>query len=287
MSTARARIMFLTAVFIYGTIGPFVRFVDAPSEVVVLVRGLLGTLTIAIALLVRGRPLDAGAIRRNLPWMVGTGICLGLNWVFLFAAYQYTSIAVASVFNYTAPLIIVLLAPIVFSECVSVLKFACVAAAMVGVVLVSGVVGSGSDAFDPLGVGLGVLSALGFVGIVICNRMVDEVDSLERVLIQLGVAALVALVYVVLRHGGVPWPHDARSWAIMAMLGVIHTGLAYILWFGAQAHLPLQEIALLGYVEPVMNVLLSALVLGEPLTALGYVGASLVLGAAAASEVVE
>ena len=129
MSKARARAMFIAAVAIYGTIGPLVRLVDAPSEVVVLIRGIVGTLTIAVAIALRGRPIDINSLRRNARWLVGTGVCLGLNWVFLFAAYSHASIAVASVCNYTAPLIIVVLAPILFKEHVSAPKFACVAAA--------------------------------------------------------------------------------------------------------------------------------------------------------------
>lgn len=287
MSKARARAMFIAAVAIYGTIGPLVRLVDAPSEVVVLIRGIVGTLTIAVAIALRGRPIDIDSLRRNARWLVGTGVCLGLNWVFLFAAYSHASIAVASVCNYTAPLIIVVLAPILFKEHVSAPKFACVAAALVGVVLVSGIFGSGGANFDEIGLGLGMLSALGFVGIVICNRYVEDVDDLERVLVQLGVAALVALAYVVITHRGMPLPQDARSWVVALILGVVHTGLAYILWFGSQSFLPLQEIALLGYVEPVLSVLLSAIALGEPLPLLGYAGAALVLGAAATSEVIE
>ena len=285
MSRNRARACFIAAVFLYGTIGPVVRLVHAEPEVIALIRGVVGTAFIALVLAVRGRPLDAGALRANGGWLVGTGLCLGINWVALFAAYRYASVAVASVCNYTAPVIVVLLAPILFREEIGPFKLGCVIAALVGIVLVSGVIGSDPSAFDPTGIALGMLAAAAFVGIVICNRFVGEMDHLERVLVQLGTAALVALAYVLWENGGtVPLPVEPLSLAICLLLGVVHTGFAYILWFGAQSHLPLVEISLLGYIEPVMSVLLSAAVLGEPLTALGYVGAALVLGSAAACE---
>lgn len=287
MPLSRARALFIAAVFIYGTIGPFVRFIDAPSEVVVLIRGIVGAATIAAAIALTGRGLDVRGIRANAGWLVGTGLCLGFNWVALFAAYRWTSIAVASVCNYTAPVIFMLLAMPIFHERVTVFKLGCAAVALLGVVLVSGVVGADPASFDPVGIGLGMLSAAGFVGIVICNRFVEDVDTFSRVLVQLACAAAVALVYVLWTHGGVPLPVDATSWAFALLLGIVHTGFAYILWFGAQSHLPLAEVALLGYLEPVMSVVLSAIVLGEPLTGLGIAGAALVLGAAATSEIVQ
>ena len=279
--------MFIAAVVIYGTIGPFVRFIDAPSEVVVLIRGIVGSLTIAAVIAFRGHGLDIEGIHKNLVWLVGTGLCLGFNWVALFAAYKYTSIAIASLCNYTAPIIVVVLSSLFFGERLTPLRAACVAAAMLGIVLVSGVIGADAASFDPLGIGLGLLSAAGFVGIVICNRFVSAMDNLSRVLVQLAVAAAVVLVFVLFSHHGIPLPGNAISWAFCLLLGVVHTGAAYILWFGAQPHLPLQEIALLGYVEPVMSVVLSAVILGEPLSVLGMFGAALVLGAAAMSEVAD
>ena len=288
MSRSQARARFIAAVFLYGTIGPVVRLVNAEPEVVVLIRGVVGTLFIACVLALRGKPFDLAGMRANAGWLVASGLCLGINWAALFEAYRYTSVAVASVCNYTAPVIVVLLAPVIFHERITPFKMGCVIAALIGIVLVSGIADADPDSFDPRGIALGMLSAASFVGIVICNRFVDGMDSLERVLVQLGSAAIVALAYVLWANkGSIPAPVGALSWAVCLLLGVLHTGVAYILWFGAQNHLPLQEISLLGYIEPVMSVLLSAAVLGEPLSALGYAGAALVLGAAAASEISE
>jgi drug/metabolite transporter (DMT)-like permease len=165
---SRERGKYITAVALYGTIGMLLRFVPLPSEVVAMCRGAIGSVFILLYLKIRGRRPDAAAIRKNLRWLAASGVLLGLNWIFLFAAYIKTTVAVASLCNYMAPLIVVLAAPAVLHERLDRRKLPCVAAALVGIVLVSGVLGGGVG--DLGGVALGLAAALCFVGIVLCNR---------------------------------------------------------------------------------------------------------------------
>ena len=278
------RIKYTAAVLLYGTIGTFLRYVDLPSELVALGRGVIGSLFILLWLAVRRKKPDVSAIRRNGKWLLLSGFCLGLNWIFLFAAYVKTTVAVASLCNYMAPVIVILAAPLLLKERLNRRKLPCIFAALFGIVLVSGVWGTGGA--DPVGVSLGLCAALCFVGIVLCNRKIEGISSLDKSVVQLAVSALTILPYAVVRNLGADLRPDKTSLLIVLLLGAVHTGFAYCLYFSGMGSLPVQTVAILGYLEPVVSVLCSAFFLKEELSVSGWIGAGLILAAAAVSELI-
>ena len=277
----RERIGFIIAVVLYGTVGMFLRFSGLPSEAVALYRGVLGALFILLYRSLRGEKPDTAAIRRNLFLLILSGILLGLNWIFLFAAYVRTTVAVASLCNYMAPILVIAFAPLVLKENLDPRKLPCIAAALLGIVLVSNLFGGGIG--DPAGIIFGLAGAVCFAGIVFCNRRLRDIPAMDRALMQLAVSALTVLPYVLLHNGGLPIP-SGRALLIVLMLGILQTGIAYCLYFRGMAVLPVQTVAILGYLEPVVSVLCSAVFLHEPLRPLGWIGAVLVIAAAAVSE---
>ena len=278
------RVKYITAVVLYGTIGLFLRHISLPSEIVALCRGIIGSAFIWLYLRVRGERIDREAVQNNLRWLVLSGICLGLNWIFLFAAYMHTTVAVASLCNYMAPMIVILIAPFVLHEPLERKKLPCVLAALMGIVMVSGV-GKGAIG-EGTGVLMGLAAALCFVGIVICNRKMENIAALDKSVLQLAVSALTILPYVVIHNFGLRIAWDTRSVVITLMLGIIHTGLAYCFYFSGIGSLPVQTIAVLGYLEPVVSVLCSAIFLHEALDVSGWIGAALIVGAAIVSETI-
>lgn len=282
MNLHRERLKYITAVVLYGTIGLFLRRVHLPSELVAMCRGSIGSLFICAYLMITGKGLDFPAIKHNLKWLVMSGICLGLNWIFLFAAYIKTTVAIASLCNYLAPIIIVVISPLILHEKLEIRKLPWVAVAFIGIILVSGVTGGSMG--DPAGIVYGLLAALGFVGIVFCNRKLDNISSYDRSVVQLLVSALTILPYFLIHNRGVTLTFDTTSILIILMLAIIHTGVAYCLYFSGMATLPVQTVAVLGYLEPVVSVLTSVLLLNEPLSLSGWIGALMVIIAAAASE---
>lgn len=278
----KERIKYITAVVLYGTIGMFVRFVSLPSEEVALCRGLFGSLFILLYLKLTGQHMDRKAIRRNAFWLVMSGIYLGLNWIFLFAAYVTTTVAIASLCNYMAPLIVILIAPFVLNEKLNVKKLPWVGLALIGIILVSGVIGSGP--VNPRGLLMGMLAALGFTGVVICNRKIRDISALDKSVIQLAISALTILPYVLVMNHGLVMPADLRSVLIVLMLGIVHTGFAYCLYFSGMGTLPVQTVAVLGYLEPVVSVFCSAFFLQEPMSISGWIGAAMIIIAALMSE---
>ena len=284
MNPAVERIKYILAVVLYGTIGIFLRFVRVPSEIVAMCRGVFGSLFILLFLTLRGRRPDERAIRENLKWLLIGGVSLGLNWIFLFAAYIQTTVAVASLCNYMAPVIVILIAPFVLGERFDWKKMLCVAAAFCGIILVSGVTdGSGGN---PAGVALGLAAAACFVVIVICNRKLRGIPALDKSVVQLAVSAVTILPYALIRNAGTPLAPDLRSVLIILTLGVLHTGVAYCLYFSGMGSLPVQTVAILGYLEPVVSVLCSAFFLREAMGTAGWIGAALIVGAAVVSETV-
>ena len=283
-SPAGARIRYVIAVVIYGTIGMILRYISFPSKLVVLCRGVVGSGFIACFLLLRKQSPDTAAIKANIRPLVLSGICLGLNWVFLFAAYRQTTVAIASLCNYMAPIIVLFLSPLLLRETLSGKKLICILAAFGGIVLVSGVLTETGSGLNLPGIALGLAAALGFVGIILCNKKLRDISSYDRAMVQLAVSALTVLPYVLIADRGLTLTPDLRSVLLTVMLGVVHTGFAYCLYFGSMGQLPVQTVSILGYIEPVVSVLCSALILGEQLTAAGWLGAVLILCAALASE---
>ncbi len=282
MSLRTERIKYIAAVVLYGTIGMFLRFVDLPSELVAMCRGVIGSVFILLFMASRGRRPDREAIRKNLFWLLLSGIGLGLVWIFLFAAYVKTTVAVASLCNYMAPILVIIVSPLLLHEKLDRRKMPCVLAALIGIVLVSGVFGGKIG--DPAGVVMGLLAALCFTGIVLCNRKLKDIPALDRSVVQLAVSAVTILPYVLLHNpDGIRLP-DLRSVLIVLMLGILQTGVAYCLYFSGMASLPVQTIAILGYLEPVVSVFCSAVFLQEKMSVWGWIGAALILLAAIVSE---
>lgn len=284
MNIALERTKYITAVVLYGTIGLLLRYVSLPSEMVALCRGAIGSAFIWLYLHARGMRINKTAIRENIVWLVLSGICLGLNWIFLFAAYMHTTVAIASLCNYMAPIIVIVIAPVVLGEDLDKRKMPCVVAAFIGIVLVSGFWNGSPGSIS--GIMMGLLAALCFVVIVICNRKIHDISALDKSVVQLAISAWTILPYVLIRNRGISLSIDARSALIILTLGLVHTGIAYCLYFSGMSTLPVQTVAILGYLEPAVSVLCSAFFLHEAMGAAGWIGAVLIIGAAVISEMI-
>lgn len=284
-SVGIARTSIIIAMLIFGTIGIFVRHVPLPSSVIALVRGVVGTLFLLVFCRLRKAPLCREAIRNSLGLLILSGACIGFNWILLFEAYRYTTVATATLCYYLAPVFVILAAPILFRETLTVRKGLCVVVALVGMVFVSGVTSAertGSDEF--LGILFGVGAAVLYASVVLMNKKLTKVQAFERTIVQLGAAALALLPYVVITQWGVEMDWSGLSIPLLLVMGIVHTGIAYALYFGGIKELPAQTSALLSYIDPVSAIILSAVFLGERLTASGVIGAVLVLGATLLSE---
>ena len=277
-----AVLRYLFALTLYGTIGLFLHFVSYSSEFVVLCRGLFGSLFIYLVLLFRKEKIDKEAVRKNLFMLALSGIALGLNWVFLFAGYRY-GIAISSLCNYMAPIIVVVITSLFYKERINVKQILCIVMAFAGMLLMLGIF-EGNSSVDMRCVLYGSLAAVGFVILVLINRRIRDIPQLEKTLIQLLFSMLAVLPYVYFNNG-FPKVFDLRSALLVLVLGFLHTGVAYIFYFSSIDTLPAQSIAVLGYLEPVMNLLIGALILHEKIGISGILGALLIILASIGNEV--
>lgn len=270
---------------IFGTIGVFVRHIPLPSSVIALTRGVTGTVFLLILTRMRNMPPERAAIRRHLPLLCLSGAAIGFNWILLFEAYRYTTVATATLCYYLAPVFVMLVSPLVLRESLTLRKALCALAALCGMVLISGILESG---FSGSGQTPGILCGLGaaalYASVVLMNKKLGDVPAFDKTILQLGVAALALLPYVLVTEWGTALTWTLPGVTLLLILGVVHTGAAYTLYFGSIRDIPAQTAALFSYIDPVAAIFLSAVFLKEQLTLPGVIGAVLVLGSTLLSE---
>lgn len=279
---------YLAAMLIFGTIGLFVRSIELPSTVIVLCRGFIGSAFLFAAGALLGRKVNWTSVRANFAKLTSSGVLLGLNWVLLFEAYKSATIAAATLIYYLAPIFVMALSVVFLGERLTARKCLCAAAALFGMSLVAGF-WSPNAAANSTAVGL--LQALGAAGfyaaLILNNKFIGRtvpVDPLDSALVQLLTAALVLVPYVAAVVDLSTIRPDALSLGLTLVVAVLHTGVAYWLFFSAIPKLEAARIAVFAYVDPATAILLSILLLKEPFTLVSVAGALLILGAAAALE---
>ena len=286
--TARARLALIASMCIFGTIGLLRRALPVPSGFLAMLRGLLGSLSLLLWVLLRGGRLSREAIRANLRRLLLSGVLMGFNWILLFEAYRFTTVATATLCYYMAPIFTLAAAPLVLKERLTPRKALCLAASLLGMVFVSGVARAGfSGAAEWRGVALALASAVLYASIVLMNKQLRGIGAYDRTIVQIGVAGAVLIPYVALTEGLASVTFTPTVTALLLVTGLIHTGLAYALYFSSVDFLPAHSLALMSYLDPVVAVLLSALVLREPMTFYDILGAVLILCAAIAAELPE
>lgn len=281
-----AKLKITLSMFLFGTIGVFVRSISLPSSLIALVRGVVGMLFLLAVILLRRSRIDRKAVRSNLLWLVLSGACLGFNWILLFESYQYTSVAVSTLCYYMAPILIILASPIVLRETLTGKKLLCVAVALLGMVCLSGVLFSGIPSADELkGILLGLAAAVLYACVVLLNKQIHGLSAYDKTILQLGISSVTLLPYCALTVSFASLSITPSAIGLLVFVGIVHTGLTYFLYFGSIEHIGAQTVAIISYVDPVVAVLASVLILREPIAPIEWLGAVLILGAALFSEI--
>ncbi len=273
---------YFISVFLYGTLGFFLAFIDVNSEFVVFCRGTFGCLFILILLFIKKQKLDIEAIKKNFKYLVISGISLGINEIFLFIGYKY-AVSLASLGNYTAPISIIVLSAILYKDKLSIKQIMCILASFIGVVCLTGVfTGNNSDI---RGLIFGLCGSIGFVFLVFMNKKLKDIGPYDKTIVQLMFSSLTTVPLILINKSFLI-SYDIKTVSVLLMLGIIHTGFAYILYFDSINTLSPIKIAVIGYVEPVMSVLIGALFLKESMDIYAIIGAILIIGSAITSELI-
>lgn len=281
----RAKRDLIFSVSVFGTIGIFVRWIGLPSSVIALVRGAVGAAFLLLLARFRHAPIDRAALRSRWQLLLLSAAMMSFNWITLFEAYRYTTVATATLCYYMAPIFVTLISPILLKERLTAQKLLCVFLALAGMVFVSGVPQSGLPGpSEAKGILLALCSAALYAGVILINKYLAGVPAYDRTLLQLAGAAAVMIPYILLTEDLSAMSVTPLGAVLLLIVAVFHTGWCYALYFGSMTVLSAQAVALFSYIDPIVAILLSALLLREPLGWSGILGAALVLGSTLVSE---
>lgn len=281
----RAKRDLIFSVSVFGTIGIFVRWIGLPSSVIALVRGAVGAAFLLLLAHFRHAPIDRAALCRRWQLLLLSAAMMSFNWITLFEAYRYTTVATATLCYYMAPIFVTLISPVLLKERLTARKLLCVFLALAGMVFVSGVPQSGLPGpSEAKGILLALCSAALYAGVILINKYLAGVPAYDRTLLQLACAAAVMIPYILLTEDLSAMSVTPLGAVLLLIVAVFHTGWCYALYFGSMTVLSAQTVALFSYIDPIVAILLSALLLREPLGWSGILGAALVLGSTLVSE---
>ena len=272
------RILLITSMAIFGTIGLFVRNISVTSGELALYRAVLASMLIAAYLFVTKQKIPFNAIRSKIPLLLASGVAMGFNWILLFQAYKYTTISVATLSYYFAPVIVTAVSPLLFREKLTAKQIICFAMSTLGIVMITGIGDLKSDGSDMIGILFGLGAAVLYATVVLINKFIQDVTGIHRTLLQFLAAIAVLIPYVMLTSGITLYKLDTVGWVCLLIVGLIHTGITYCIYFSTLKKLPGQKAAILSYIDPLVAVVISVAILGEPMTVWQAVGGSLILG---------
>lgn len=283
-----AKVKLVIAMLIFGSIGIFVRTIDMPSGILALVRGSIGTVFLWLAGIAMKRKISSKAIKKNFKLLMLSGVAIGANWICLFEAYRYTTISVATLCYYLSPVFVILVSPIFLKEKLTAVKGGCVMLSLLGMMLVVDVFNGGYENGSGIkGVAFGIMAALLYASVVIMNKFLKEIEPIDMTVSQLGIASVVLLPYILLTGSGSKVTINGSTLLLLLLLGIVNTGIAYLLYFSSLKDLSGQTAALFSYIDPVTAILLSALLFQEKMSVPQVLGAVLILGSTVVSELIE
>ena len=271
------RLMLIASMTIFGTLGIFVRNISVSSGELALYRAVLAALLIAAFLLVTKQQIPFSNIKKEVPLLLASGVAMGINWILLFEAYKYTTVSVATLSYYFAPVIVTVVCPVLFKEKLTVKQIVCFVMSTLGLILITGIgdIGGGSDI---VGIMFGLGAAVFYSTVVLLNKFIKNVEGIHRTFLQF-LSAIVTLVPYVLATSGVTLGTlNGIGWVNLLIVGLIHTGVTYCMYFSSLKELPGQKAAILSYIDPLVAVFISVTILGETMTLWQVAGGMLILG---------
>ena len=271
------RLMLVVSMTIFGTLGVFVRNIPVSSGELALYRAVLAALLIAVFLIATRQKIPFANIKKEVPLLLASGVAMGINWILLFQAYKYTTVSLATLSYYFAPVIVTVVCPVLFREKLTGKQIVCFIMSTVGLVMITGIgdVGGGNDF---IGILFGLGAAVFYATVILLNKFIKNVEGIHRTFLQFISAIVTLLPYVMLTSGVTLGSMNGFGWVNLLIVGLIHTGVTYCMYFSSLKELPGQKAAILSYIDPLVAVLISVTILGETMTWQQVVGGILILG---------
>ncbi|MGL5313950.1 MAG: DMT family transporter [Peptostreptococcaceae bacterium] len=283
-------IKIIIAMCIWGSLGVFVKNISLESFEVAFLRAVIATVIVGVVYFIKSKE-EKDKIKysdedvnkkskKNIIILIVSGILIGFNWVLLFKSYNYTTISNATLGYYFAPVMVVFLSPIILKERFTLKVGLSVIAAMLGLFLIlNSQTGTSIGEFNHIkGITIALCAAGLYASVMLLNKYIQGIGDYERTFIQLFSAAVVLLPFIIYRN--CLRIIDVKSLVFILILGIVHTGIAYCLYFSAIKDIKAQTAALLSYIDPVSAIFFSVVFLGEPLSVMQVIGGAIILSSA-------
>lgn len=274
----KARWLLILSMSIFGTLGLFVRNIAVSSGELALYRAILAAILIGGFLLVKKQNIPFSAIRKAIPLLLVSGMAMGINWILLFEAYKYTTVSVATLSYYFAPVIVTGICPILFREKLTGKQLICFIMSTLGIVMITGIGDMAGGGKDFIGILFGLGAAVFYATVILLNKFIKNVEGIHRTFFQFLAAIIILIPYVALTGGITLGSLSSIGWVNLLIVGVVHTGVNYCIYFTALKDLTGQKAAILSYIDPLVAVLISVTILGEKMTVWQAIGGVLILG---------
>lgn len=275
--TMNPRLMLIVSMTVFGTLGIFVRNIPVSSGELALYRAVLAALLITVYLIVTKQKIPFAKIKREVPLLLASGVAMGINWILLFEAYKYTTVSLATLSYYFAPVLVTIACPILFRERLTKKQIVCSVMSTLGLVMITGIGDIGGKS-DFAGILFGLGAAVFYAAVILLNKFIQNVEGIHRTFLQFLSAIVILIPYVIVTGGITLGNLDGRGWANLLIVGLIHTGIAYCMYFSSLKELPGQKAAILSYIDPLVAVLISVTFLGESMTFWQVIGGIFILG---------
>ena len=272
------RMMLIVSMTIFGTLGIFVRNIPVSSGELALYRAILAALLIFVYLIVTKQKIPFAKIKKEIPLLLLSGVAMGVNWILLFEAYKFTTVSLATLSYYFAPVIVTVVCPILFHEKLTGKQILCFIMSTIGLVMITGIGDISGGGSDFVGILFGLGAAVFYATVILLNKFIKNVEGIPRTFLQFLSAIVTLIPYVAVTSGVTLGGMNTFGWVNLLIVGLIHTGVTYCMYFSSLKELPGQKAAILSYIDPLVAVLISVMILGEKMTVLQVVGGVLILG---------
>lgn len=272
-----SRLMLVASMTIFGTLGLFVRNISVSSGELALYRAVLAALLLTGFFVLSKQHIPLSKVKKEIPLLLASGVAMGINWILLFQAYKYTTVSAATLSYYFAPVIVTVVCPFLFREKLTVKQIICFIMSTVGLVLIIGIGDVHGDS-NIIGILFGLGAAVFYATVILLNKFIKKVEGIHRTFLQFIAAIITLTPYVLCTSGITLGSLNNVGWINLLIVGLVHTGITYCMYFSSLKELPGQKVAILSYIDPLVAVLISVTVLGETMTISQVIGGMLILG---------
>ena len=272
---------YIFALLLFGSNGIVASLIHLSSYEIVLLRTLIGSLLLIAIFFIAREKLTFYKYKTQSIFLAVSGIAMGTSWIFLYEAYDEIGVSLASLAYYCGPVIVMILSPILFGEKLTKIKVCSFLVVLVGIFLVNGT--AFENGVSVWGLACGLLSAVCYSLMVMFNKKAKDITGLENSMLQLFVAFLTVAIFVGIKQG-YRMEIDTQSIIPILVLGLLNTGIGCYFYFSSIGKLPVQTVAICGYLEPLSAVLFSVIFLKETMLPIQIIGAVLIIGGAMLGE---